>query len=370
MPSLAAGAFGERTIEKGPSTLSATPEAWFHFLVAAPAKSTERDVVEEVVRAAISAPSLHNSQPWRFSARTGDSGATLIELRADHERDLPVADREGRELCISCGAALEFGRIAARALGRAAALSLLPDPAEPDLVGRIELGPAEPPEVEELRWSRAIPSRHTARDPFDPRPLRSDDRDHLRASAALPETWMRFVESPDDEVTLAVLLARADDVEAGDAAYAAEVSDWRRGDESSDDGLSPTALGTVPVRQRASSFRLRNFALDDTDPGPAAADEPPPPEHPSIVILGTVSDDRAAWLLAGRALARLLLEATSRGIGVSPMTQVLEVPSYRVMLAHALNLVGAPQMLLRLGYGLGGTSPRRRPLSEVLSVEL
>ena len=79
---------------------------------------------------AVRAPSSHNSQPWRFGVTNG-----VLELRADRRRALPVADPQGRELVISCGAALGFLAVAARHFGREAAIDLLPDPADPELAG-------------------------------------------------------------------------------------------------------------------------------------------------------------------------------------------------------------------------------------------
>ena len=55
-----------------------------------------------LVAAAARAPSVHNTQPWRFRA-----GPDAVELWTDPRRKLR-ADPSGREMLISCGAAL-FG---------------------------------------------------------------------------------------------------------------------------------------------------------------------------------------------------------------------------------------------------------------------
>jgi nitroreductase len=248
-------------------------------------------------------------------------------------------------------------------------VSLLPLDDEPDLLGSIFIGGEQPPEHDEARLASAIANRHTVRERFDPRVLREVDLEALRAAASVPEAWVRFVNPHEDQVALAVLLARADDVELAEPRYLEELSAWLRPDESSGDGVSPAAVGKTPVSQRASSLRLRDFLPGSASGASKTAEEPPPPEHPLPVIIGTVGDDPRSWLVAGEALVRLLLEATCRGIGASPMTQVLEVPALRKMLSGALGLLGYPQMLLRLGYKTGGTVTRRRPLSEVLSYE-
>ena len=81
--------------------------------------------------AATAAPSLHNSQPWRFIV----SGAQ-IDLYADPGRQLREVDPTGRQLLISCGAALFNLRLAAGHLGLEPKVRVLPDPTQPTLVAR------------------------------------------------------------------------------------------------------------------------------------------------------------------------------------------------------------------------------------------
>ena len=82
--------------------------------------------------AAVWAPSVHNTQPWRFTVR-----GQQISLYADAERQLRVADPDGREMMISCGAALFTARLAVRSLGYLPEICLLPDPGQPLLVARV-----------------------------------------------------------------------------------------------------------------------------------------------------------------------------------------------------------------------------------------
>src|SRR5215472_8067432 len=89
-------------------------------------------IARYVTGEAVWAPSVHNTQPWWFS---GDS--TGLSLYADPARQLPVADPAGREMLISCGAALFTARLALRAAGYAPHAQILPDPARPLLVARL-----------------------------------------------------------------------------------------------------------------------------------------------------------------------------------------------------------------------------------------
>jgi hypothetical protein len=129
------------------------------------------------------APSLHNTQPWRFTV-SGDA----IELRADVSRQLSV-DPDGREMLISCGAALYGLRLAVRSLGYLPEVEILPGPAGRGPLARVRLGPAAPMTAGERKMLVAVPHRHTHRGPFEAGPLPAGLfvrlRDDARAEGAV-----------------------------------------------------------------------------------------------------------------------------------------------------------------------------------------
>src|SRR5215468_12778150 len=84
------------------------------------------------VRAAIAAPSIHNSQPWHFRYRDGG-----VDVFADRTRRLEVIDPYGRDLMISIGAAIFNLRLAMHQLGWIPAVKLFPESTEPDLVAAV-----------------------------------------------------------------------------------------------------------------------------------------------------------------------------------------------------------------------------------------
>ncbi len=102
-----------------------------------------RDVAEmrSILELARRAPSVHNTQPWRWRI-----DGRVLELRADRSRQLRVADPLGRNLMISCGCALHHAVVGAGALGWRASVDLLPERAEPDVLARLHLVPVEVPD--------------------------------------------------------------------------------------------------------------------------------------------------------------------------------------------------------------------------------
>jgi nitroreductase len=166
-------------------------------------------------------------------------------------------------------------------------------------------------------------------------------------------------------------------MERSDAAYLDELRRWVRTDPGAEDGVPVAAVVEEDPATRPSNWLIRDFVAGDRQPPvflpPQNPDAPPPAvERPTVLLMGTVNDDRAAWLEAGRALGHLLLAATSAGLAASPLTQALDWAATREQLRGRLQLVGHPQMLLRVGYPTStepGVASGRRPVADVLVVE-
>lgn len=305
---------------------------------------------------------MHNTQPWRFSVDDD-----VIAVRADRSRRLAVIDPAGRQLHLSCGAAIEYARLAVRSTGRACRVRLLPRPAEPDLLALLTVGPPEPPTREERRLFEAIPDRHTYRGGYDSQPLPRSLLCSLRLAAEERGAWLRYLDRPGDRIALTTLLASAEDELLRDAAYLQELATWRRSGPERD-GIPlaamaparPAQVPDVPLRDFTGGNRAR----------PRAYDEPPRVERDMLVVLGTDGDEPMSWLRAGRALGRLLLVLTAEGLAAQPLGPVTDLVATRARLRRELGLVGHPQLVLRIGYPTGAVTAAatgRRPLEEALS---
>jgi nitroreductase len=327
---------------------------------------TDKQVLRAIVEQAARAPSIHNTQPWRFVAR-GD----VLELWTDPSRGLSVLDPSGRARHLSCGAALLHARVAAAGAGLTATVTLLPDPDQPEHLADLRLVEEEAPR-EDRELVGAIAARRTTRAPFSEEQLPRDVVSALRHAAEIEGCWLRIVDDREDAAGVAVLLARADDLQSADPAYRDELRRWTGAADEDTEGVPDSAVPARPPSARGSNYRLRDFVADRQDPPETAvSDEPPPVERPLVAVLGTRDDDVEAWLSAGQGVGRLLLAATAHGVTASPMTQPLEIPDTRQRLVAQLGLVGHAQMILRLGYG-AEEPPRstpRRPVEDILTEE-
>jgi nitroreductase len=321
-----------------------------------------------VITAATRAPSIHNTQPWRFTA-TPDR----LEVFLDRDRALPVVDPTGRQQVISCGTAIAFAAVALRAEGHEADVELLPDQ-DGDHLATVRVTGGLSPSEQDRTMAAAIEQRHTVRSAFEPRAVPAEVVDRLQVEAGAFGLWLKPVTESEEEVATAVLLAQAEEAEQGDPAYLAELESWLRTDPGAVDGVPVDAVPAGDPRERPSNWLVRDFVVGTRERRLFRAggdpDAPPPEvERPTVVLLGTENDDRRAWLDAGRALGRLLLVATAEGLVASPLTQALDWPAGRSRLRMRLSLVGHPQMLLRMGYPPAGSVPPvsgRRPVADVL----
>src|SRR5579884_1757665 len=162
-------------------------------------------VAQEAVSIAARAPSVHNTQPWSF--RRSDGG---IVLSADHDRQLRVADESGRELAVSCGAALYTLRLALRAKELEPLVELLPEAGDPRVLARVTARPGAPMSGSERRMLAAVTRRHTHRGRFTGGPAARSLLVELQATAAGEGASLLTVESPGQLRRVLDLVAAAD----------------------------------------------------------------------------------------------------------------------------------------------------------------
>jgi nitroreductase len=302
--------------------------------------------------AAIRAPSLHNSQPWRFRLRDGG-----IDVLADPTRQLTVADSGGWAVRIACGAATLNARLALAANGTPAAVLIRPDREQPDLVARLTRGPDRPPTYAERDLFAAIPRRYSNRQPFWPDPVPAELRAHLIQAARAESCWLELLVGMTALSGFAEIAQSADRVLRRDERYQSEFVGWVHADAASD-GV-PASAG-APLTEPQDLLPQRAFT--DRRRAPGRDFEP----EPLVAILGSAGDTPADQIGAGQALQRVLLTATDAGLASSMISQPIEVMAARDQLRRSLGRSGVPQMAVRIGYGQPGRPTNRRHLADVL----
>ena len=328
---------------------------------ASPVPLAAREIAEYVVAAAVWAPSVHNTQPWRFTA-----SEQRLSLYADTGRQLMVADPDGREMMISCGAALFTARLALRSLGYIPQTSVLPDPGQPLLVARVSWGRrAARTEFEQGLFGQ-VRQRRTHRGGFDLVPLPPHLLASLREGAARYGAMLRIVADDGRRAALAAAVEAAERAQRLDGERVRELARWAPAPGSARaDGVPPTAY---PARAEHTDpdFPGRDFAHGRGWGLPPLSTAPWPRSAGVAGLLTTARDRPVDWINAGQALQRILLTASTCGVAAALHSQPLELGWLRQSIRTRLSDGAYPHLLLRFGIVTQAAVSVRRPPDEVL----
>jgi hypothetical protein len=319
-----------------------------------PSPTLSRRLIELACRA----PSVHNTQPWLW--RIVDD--TAVELLADRRRQLPVADPDGRDLALSCGAAVHHVTVAARALGLTPHVTLLPDSSDPDLLARIALSAGQVTDAAKTALTN-LERRGTDRRRFTSWPVPEARLAHLAQAAS---GWGAYA-VPITDVTARyrteVLLSRALVAQKSDPRFVEEQQRWT--DRGPGDGVP--AANAVPAPVSPPGTRPQRFAPEvEQSPASDLLES-----TDGVIAICTAGDDQIEWLRAGEALSAMWLRATHDGLSLVPLSQVIEVDETRTALHQEIFAgMARPQILVRVGWQEISRTPLipspRRPLDDVL----
>lgn len=316
------------------------------------------ETVRSVITLALRAPSIHNSQPWRWVL-----GDNSMHLFADPYRHLPITDPDGRDLLVSCGAALHHLRVAFAAVGWATTVHRVPNPAQPDHLAAVECFPRAAT-AGDIALAAAIPHRRTDRRRFSSWAVPARLLDTLAERAAGQGAVFARITDPQHRLELTAAIAEAARQQAANPDYATELAAWAGRSFIATEGVPAGNTLVQPARHGDTTMRaFPHGELTDPESWEGDAGE--------LIVLATSSDDRMSQLRAGEALSAVLLAATELHLASCPLTQPLEVPITRAVLRDQVLEGGAfPQIVVRVGWAPVGSNPLpttpRRPLDDVL----
>ncbi|MDN5763427.1 MAG: hypothetical protein L0H41_14075 [Microlunatus sp.] len=320
------------------------------------ASSGHTEVLRHAATRAGLAPSVHNTQPWRFRI-----GRDTMELRADPDRRLRVLDPTGRQLMISLGCALFNARVALASSRVGVAVHRLPDTQDEKLIARIELTGRPAPWTPLVRLEPAIDRRFSNRRDFFEKEVPEEILYELTSAATAEHAILHLVESEEHRQECARLLWEAEAEQTDDPDYRAELHEWITSTGTRQDGVSTRSFPMAgPAR---GEIPIRDFSAGVTGLMPAVGDSD---RHQCLMILGSKEDSLASWLHAGEALERLWLEATRLDYVASLFTQVIEVPELRAELRNRLELDFQPVLMLRVGQAAPNVATNRRDPNQLI----
>ncbi|QFZ20271.1 Acg family FMN-binding oxidoreductase [Saccharothrix syringae] len=309
------------------------------------------DQVVDALGTAALAPSVHNTQPWRFRL-----APDRVELHPDPARRLPATDPEDRELRLSCGAALFNLRLGLRRHGIKPLVTVLPGHDAPGALAVVRRGGLRGLDEETAELVRAVPARRTNRRPFHDVPVPAAHRRALVRAAERERCWLHVVDDRAERARLQGFVAKAHRLQAEVPGVRAELSAWTGA--RVDDGVPPASAGVRPAPQ--DEWALRDFQAAARTPGRDYESDP------LVVVLCSFYEGPEAEVQAGQALQRVLLAATALGLSASFLSQAVEVRSVREELRRSLGGLLVPQTVLRIGYGTHVPPTPRRAVADLL----
>ena len=321
------------------------------------------EVLKRAVLLACRAPSVHNSQPWRWVADVGADRKTL-HLHVDRSRTVPATDHSGREAILSCGAVLDHLRIAMTAARYETNISRFPDPYDPGHLATLEFSPLDRVTEAQQNRARAILQRRTDRLPFHP-PAEWHLFEPVLRSVFDEDVVMLDVLSDDQRPRLAEASELSEALRRDDSSYHVEL-DWWTSSFALAQGLPPSALLSVSERRRVEIARDFPIRSRQDRRSEIAAD------WSKILVLSTPDDTRDDVLRCGEVLSTVLIECTMVGMATCTLTHLIESEESRDLVGGLIGRRGEPQLLIRVGTAPPMESPPaptpRRPLDSVLQI--
>lgn len=319
----------------------------------------EPRVLARTVELACHAPSVHNSQPWRWV----DQGPDLMLFRQS-KRVPDATDLTGREAMISCGAALNHLLVASAAEGLQANVSRFPNPNDPDHLATISFSPMRFVTDAHRARADAILRRRTDRMPFAPPPNWAEFERILRSTV---DTDLALLHVLPQAVRprLAEASRLTESLRRYDTSYHSELAWWTAPLETRD-GVPQDTLISAADRGRVDI--ARNFPVgENPDTRPEIGHD-----RSTIMVLSTYSDSHREAFGCGEVLSTVLLEATMAGLATCTLSHMTELDASREIVRSLVGGSLDPQLLIRIGWVPEISPPPpptpRRPLSEVLDL--
>lgn len=306
------------------------------------------ETIKKILEGAVNAPSGHNYQPWKFRIQ----GSRLFLFNVPN-RDTTIYNFLQRGSFVAHGALIENICIAASSYKYKGNISLFPQDENQDLVATIEFEPS--PETEEPSFFSFIPKRTTNRKPYRNISLEKTHREEILKTAA----------NVDEGVTLYLI---EDFARKKILAEAFSVNErlilenyyvhqslfphvvWNEKEELQRRSGLYIKTFELPF-PAAIAFRLfkhwglvRIFGKRGLSKSVANQNAKVYASASAIGLITIPNDSNKNFVVAGRLLERMWLQATKLGLSVQPVTGVLYL--WQRMMAGDTNQFSQDQIQL------------------------
>lgn len=368
----------------------------------------DRGLLTSLVQSATYAPSLLNTQPWKFRISEIES---LITVLPDPDRRLDWLDPDNRYLFISLGCAVENLIITAEHAGFQSTVQYQQHSGEklttasvyfktgtgkqpvqkpPVQDNAAHKQPVQMPPVQNQTFQTQpvqtqtsqiqpaqnqsgglydfIPLRRTNRKMYNKKPVPSEIIDRLNSIGKEPGQNITIYSGTTRASEIGRLVMKADFMLLGSHEQKIETLKWtrfnRKEEEKFRDGVSFRSAGGLNVPKWIGRSWMYLFNNGDSE---ARHDARKLKSSSALVLFSSEQDNETSWFQTGRVLQRFLLHATAEGLQHAYINSPCEVRQVRDELKKYLHLsTFRPQILLRIGYAKEAAPSVRRPVQDVI----
>lgn len=309
----------------------------------------------------------HNMQPWKIRLDKNDS--MVFYLYADSSRMTKQVDPYSRQMMVTQGTFLDYVETAGRAIGYQTNIDLFPNGSynERNLtesmdtkpVAKITLRKADP-QSSPLFNALFIPD--TNRSAYKPDPLTPAQISKLDSLSEEPGFSVKVYQDKTNVSRIGAFAMKGAVVESGVKRVMEESAKIFRANEYQKNkyryGFSVEGQGTSGTKMHLMQGLVT--LLPSMNSEKAASDlfiqstRESVDNTPAYVMIRTKDNSRESQVRSGMIYSRLILEASSSGLAVQPLSQILEEYPEMKQLYNGIHRDYAPdggtiQMLVRIG---------------------
>ncbi len=314
--------------------------------------------LKKIIAHGVQAPSGHNTQPWKFKLNESS-----IEIYPNFSKELPVVDKNHRELFISLGCAAENICIAASASGYNAGMKILK---QDELYIRIEFSKAE---ISQDQLFSQIYKRQTNRSVYKNKEIPKDEIEKLEmVDVKKPVTIYIYRNGEHSFDKLSEFIYEGNDILFSCKAFKDELLHWMRFNlkdlQKHRDGLAYNVFGIPSLPEFLGKPIVKSF-LKPKSQNKSEKEKIGSSSH--LVLITIEKNNPEQWIMAGRALERFWLKCTELGISLAFSNQPCEVQSLAGKIKTDMDICNSyPMLLMRIGYADPVSSSIRRSTEEVI----
>lgn len=298
--------------------------------------------IKFLMQFAILAPSTHNSQPWLFKVN-----GNTCEIYLDRSKQLPEADKTGRDMYISLGCCIENLLIAARSYGTNPSLKLI---LKNDFIGVVKFKNLNKRlEIKQRKLLEAIKTRVNLRGPYIKKTIPFELINKLQAySINYPLVNFHPISDKQKRNKIIDLTAKGLRMAYQNRNFRNEMSLWfNPSDSSRKEGIPGYSINLSLAISKIFPIIIKYFDIGKIV---SLLNKKSMKTSSLISVFTTKNNTKKEWIEVGMLAERLMLELRATDIFSAVYVASIEMGRFSEELQQILETKDKAQFLFCSGY--------------------